>query len=133
MLETICSAGGSAGVSHRIGNLMSYWILIPNVRVISRTTVQRVTNLVELQSNEVRQQYKEHDERVNELLKDENHIVIPAEESERFKTGTNTRKTTTQTLRMNSINLYQTTAYQRRMTHSHMTRCLMISIYTTRY
>ena len=67
------------GVSHRIGNLMSYWILTPNGRVISRTTVQRVTNL-ELQTNEVRQRCKEYDERINELLKDENHIVIPEEE-----------------------------------------------------
>ena len=33
------------GVSHRVGPLMSYWILKINGQVISRTTVQRVTHL----------------------------------------------------------------------------------------
>ena len=33
------------GVSHRIGSLMSYYILTQTGSVISRTTVQRVTNL----------------------------------------------------------------------------------------
>jgi hypothetical protein len=33
------------GVSQHIGNLMLFWILTPNGRVISRTTVQHVTNL----------------------------------------------------------------------------------------
>ncbi len=33
------------GVSHRVGGLMSYWILTQKGTVISRTTVQRVTNL----------------------------------------------------------------------------------------
>jgi hypothetical protein len=33
------------GVSHRVGPLMSYWILSREGRVMSRTTVQRVTNL----------------------------------------------------------------------------------------
>ena len=42
------------GVAHRVGNLMSYWILTQTGRVIARTTVQRVTNL-ELQTDEVKQ------------------------------------------------------------------------------
>ncbi len=33
------------GISHRVGQLMSYWILTKAGRVISCTTVQRVTNL----------------------------------------------------------------------------------------
>ena len=33
------------GVSHRIGSLMSYYILTQTGSVISRTTVQRVTKL----------------------------------------------------------------------------------------
>ena len=33
------------GVSHRIGTLMSFWILTATGKVLSRTTVQRVTNL----------------------------------------------------------------------------------------
>ena len=28
------------GIAHRVGNLMSYWILTPTGHVISRTTVQ---------------------------------------------------------------------------------------------
>jgi Reverse transcriptase (RNA-dependent DNA polymerase) len=39
------------GVSHRTGTLMSYWILTQECQVLSRTTVQRVTNL-ELQTDE---------------------------------------------------------------------------------
>ena len=33
------------GVSHRVGTLMSFWILTSTGKVLSRTTVQRVTNL----------------------------------------------------------------------------------------
>jgi hypothetical protein len=62
------------GVSHRIGNLMSYWILTENGRVISRTTVQRVTNL-ELATAEVKERSKEYNNRVNDLLKEDNHII----------------------------------------------------------
>ena len=39
------------GVSHRIGTLMSFWVFTSSRRVMSRTTVQRVTNL-ELQVGE---------------------------------------------------------------------------------
>ena len=62
------------GVSHRVGNLMSYWILTTNGRVISRTTVQRVTNL-ESTTTEVKQRIQEFDERIAELLKDDNHVI----------------------------------------------------------
>ena len=31
------------GVSHKIGQLMSFWILTPECKVISCTTVQRLT------------------------------------------------------------------------------------------
>jgi hypothetical protein len=62
------------GVAHRVGNLMSYWILTEKGRVIARTTVQRVTNL-ELSTTEVLQKCQCYDQRVAEILKDENHIV----------------------------------------------------------
>ena len=62
------------GVSHRIGNLMSYWILTPHGRVISRTTVQRVTNL-ELGTLEVKERCKEYDERIAIAMKDQNHAL----------------------------------------------------------
>jgi hypothetical protein len=39
------SIGRWLGVSHRVGGLMSYWILTRKGTVISRTTVQRITNL----------------------------------------------------------------------------------------
>jgi hypothetical protein len=42
------------GVAHRVGNLMSYWIVTEAGRVIARTTVQRITNL-ELTTDEVKQ------------------------------------------------------------------------------
>ena len=67
------------GVSHRIGNLMSFWILTPNGRVISRTTVQQVTNL-ELQTNEVKQRCTEYDVRIKELLKNEDHVILADDE-----------------------------------------------------
>ena len=45
------NSGRWLGVSHRTGTLMSYWILTQECQVLSRTTVQRVTNL-ELQTDE---------------------------------------------------------------------------------
>ena len=62
------------GVSYRIGNLMSYWILTSNGRVISRTTVQRVRNL-ELATAEVEERRKDYSHRIHELLKDDNHVI----------------------------------------------------------
>ena len=62
------------GVSHRIGNLMSYWILTSNGRVISRTTVQRVTNL-ELGTHEVKQRCMEYDKQLADIMKDDNHTI----------------------------------------------------------
>ena len=61
------------GVAHRVGNLMSYWILTNTGHVISRTTVQCITNL-ELSTDEVKDKCKEYDQRITDLLKDENHI-----------------------------------------------------------
>ncbi|KAI2504020.1 Reverse transcriptase (RNA-dependent DNA polymerase) [Fragilaria crotonensis] len=68
------SWGRWLGVSHRVGNLMSYWILTLAGRVVSRTTVQRITNL-EQGTDEVKQRMKEFDERIKELLKDQNHVI----------------------------------------------------------
>jgi hypothetical protein len=53
---------------------MSYWILTVTGHVISRTTVQHVTNL-ELSTDEVKSSCKDYDQRVVERMKDENHIV----------------------------------------------------------
>ena len=94
------------GVSHRIGNLMSFWILMPkNGRVIPRTAVLRVTNL-ELQTNEVKQRCTEYDVRIKELLKNEDHVILgdAMMKSGYYKIGTITQRTTTQNLRKNTIN-----------------------------
>lgn len=40
------------GVSHKVGSLMSFWLLTSGCQVLSRTTVQRVTNL-ELQTQDI--------------------------------------------------------------------------------
>jgi hypothetical protein len=48
------------GVSHRVGGLMSYWVLTQTGTVISRTTAQRITNL-EKETDEVKQSVNEFD------------------------------------------------------------------------
>ena len=48
------------GVSHRIGSLMSYYLLTQTGSVISRTTVQRVTNL-EVQIDDHKALFAEYD------------------------------------------------------------------------
>ena len=61
------SIGRWLGVSHKVGNLMSYWILIVAGHVISATTVQRLTN-IEQQQDEWRSNIKEYDELLKERL-----------------------------------------------------------------
>jgi len=68
------SCGRWLGVSHKVGNLMSYWVLTENGRVISRSTVQRITNL-ELQTTEVRERCSQYNKRIEELLNDANHLI----------------------------------------------------------
>jgi hypothetical protein len=67
------------GVSHRVGNLMSYWILTIACRVISRTTVQRITHL-ELSASEVKVRCKEYYERMKEIMNDNDHQIAGDEE-----------------------------------------------------
>ena len=57
------------GVSHRTGRLMCYHILTQKATVVSRSTVQRVTNL-EKQTNDVINLFKEFDDAIKEKLKD---------------------------------------------------------------
>ena len=62
------------GVSHRVGTLMSFWILTVEGQVLSRTTVQKVTNL-ELQTTEVKAQCQEFGTRIADRLGDpENYL-----------------------------------------------------------
>ena len=57
------------GVSHRVGNAMSYYILTQAGKVVSRTTIQCITNL-EMQTSEVQQFAKEYDEKLLDIMKD---------------------------------------------------------------
>jgi hypothetical protein len=72
------------GVSHRVGNLMSYWILTIACRVISRTTVQRITHL-ELTTSEVNDRCKEYNERIKEIMHDDNHQIAGDEEEQQLQ------------------------------------------------
>ena len=60
------------GVSHRVGNLMSYWILTIAFRVISRTTVQRITHL-QLTTSKVKDRCKVNNEGIKEIMHDNSH------------------------------------------------------------
>ena len=55
------------GVSHRIGTLMSFWVLAASGKVISRTTVQRVTNL-EIQVDENKKKCEEFTAAIKERI-----------------------------------------------------------------
>ena len=63
------------GVSHRVGSLMSYWVLTQKGNVISRTTVSRVTNL-EMQIDSTKSRLLEFDTATTDRLNDEAHIII---------------------------------------------------------
>ena len=60
------------GVSHRDGNLMSYGILTIACRIISCTTVQCITHL-ELSTSKVKDRCKEYNERIKEIMHDDNY------------------------------------------------------------
>ena len=62
------------GVSHKTGSLMSFWILTPSCRVVSRTSVQRITNL-ELQEETNKRRMTAFDDAVKGYLRDYNHVL----------------------------------------------------------
>ena len=62
------------GVSHRVGGLMSYWVLTRTGAVISRTTVQRITNL-EKETDEVRASINEFDVEISRRFKEEEDLT----------------------------------------------------------
>lgn len=63
------------GVSHKVGSLMSYWVLTGKGTVISRTTVARMTNL-ELKVPENVKACDEFDLIIKGTLKDHKHVVV---------------------------------------------------------
>ena len=58
------------GVVHRIGSLMSYWILTQTGSVIARTTVQRVT-ILEYQVDENKDIFREFDLEIKKRLNEQ--------------------------------------------------------------
>ena len=63
------------GVAHRVGGLMSYWLLTINCTVIARTTVQRVTSL-EMQTTHMKERAQAFDEATKTKIKDSEHIIM---------------------------------------------------------
>ena len=74
------------GVSHRVGTLMSFWIITGTGKVLSRTTVQRVTNL-ELKTDENKTRMLDFSRLITERIggndlviqDDMGHQVIPVD------------------------------------------------------
>ena len=69
------------GVSHRVGSLMSYWLLTDKCKVISRTMVQRVTNL-EMQEDVNKSQAQAFDQAICERINDSIHYIIDGGKNE---------------------------------------------------
>ena len=63
------------GVAHRVGGLMSYWVLTVNSMVIARTTVQQVTSL-EMQQGHMKERTLAFDEAIRDKIKDSDHIIL---------------------------------------------------------
>jgi hypothetical protein len=62
------------GVSHRVGGLMSYWVLTQTRAVVSRTTAQRITNL-EKETDEIRASINEFDVEISRRFKEEEDLT----------------------------------------------------------
>ena len=71
------------GVSHRVGILMSHWVLTQKENVISHTTVSRVTNL-EMQIDSTKSHLQEFDTAITDRLNDEAHIIIEGGKSQPY-------------------------------------------------
>jgi hypothetical protein len=70
------SLGRWLGVSHRVGNLMAYWVLPESGIPISVTTVQRLTRL-EMQTDEWKARMADYECRLKERLGDETPLEVP--------------------------------------------------------
>ena len=75
--------GRRLGVSHRIGSLMSYWVLTQKGNVISRTTISQVTNL-EMKIESTKSCLQEFDIALTDRLNDEAHIIIEGGKSQPY-------------------------------------------------
>ena len=79
MAET--KLGRWLAVSHRVGSLMSYWLLTDMCKVILRTTVQRATNL-EMQEDVNKGQTQAFNQAICEHINDSAHYIIDGGKNE---------------------------------------------------
>jgi hypothetical protein len=70
----VTSIGRWLGVSHRVGGLMPYWVLTMRGTVISRTTVQKVTNLHK-ETDKVKANISEFDIKISRPFKEEEDLT----------------------------------------------------------
>ena len=63
------------GVSHHVGSLMSYWVVTLKGHVISQTTVSRVNNLEE-QQTDVKHRLAEFDSAITARFNDDAHVLV---------------------------------------------------------
>ena len=63
------------GVSHCIGSLMSYWVLVENGTLVSRTTAYKVTN-IEAQNDKNKARITALDEAIQERLNNKYHVIV---------------------------------------------------------
>ena len=61
------------GVSHRVGTAMCYWILTSNGKVISRTTVQHLTE-DEVRNKDIMQEIREYHTELDQILGNDQYI-----------------------------------------------------------
>jgi hypothetical protein len=71
------AVGRWLGVSHRVGGLMSCWVLTQRATVISQTTAQRVTNLEKetKEIKEIKESIKEFDTEISRRFKEEEDLT----------------------------------------------------------
>ena len=62
-------------MAHKVGSLMSYWVLTVNSTVIARTTVQRVTSLA-MQQGHMKERTQAFDEAIRAKIKDSAHVIL---------------------------------------------------------
>jgi hypothetical protein len=68
------AVGRLLGVSHRVGGLMSHWMLTQGGAVISRTTVQRITNL-EKETDEIKPSIQDYDTEIIRRFMEEEDLT----------------------------------------------------------
>ena len=71
------------GVAHKVGGLMSYWVLTINCTVIARMTVQRVTSL-EMQATHMKERTQAFDEAMKAKIKDSEHTILEGSKTQPY-------------------------------------------------